>query len=397
MPSLGHVKHPAKKRKESDGMTTKVITTIMMTLFLASMMAITIPTRADGTVIVANLGDDGWIMGDTRYNGIVEFVVGPDNPPAGIGSLRLATTNNNPDKAGVAKHGDFGSIPSISGSYCWYRTSSTNGFQAPAFKLGVDTDGDGSVDIIVVYEPYFQDGFDPSTSDFVWIPESFDTSNGKWWLWVVGVGSVGQSYAGVKTLSGWLADGEYGSELSGGNIVALLFEVGSWNANTDGYVDKFDLLGLGYITDFEPYGPLWVKASGGGEFYDDYPDFTGHHCTIGLIGMSLSAVTQGTTTDYKGSGVFVDHDLKFIVNLDVTSGRLTLTGKKEAQFWGTARVKDIEGHDKWTGTFWIGLVDDAYGVTNRFALHLWRDSVGKFGVWHGTLLEGSEVTVWFWE
>ena len=145
------------------------------------------------------------------------------------------------------------------------------------------------------------------------------------------------------------------------------------------------------------YREFWVKASGGGEFYDDYPYFTGHHCTIGLIGMSLLAVPQGMTTDYKGSGVFVDHDLKFVIHLDVTSGRLTLTAKKEVQFWGTAHVKDIDLHDKWTGSFWIGLVDDAYGHTNRFAIHLWQPDGTKFGVWHGTLLLGSEVTVWFWE
>lgn len=144
------------------------------------------------------------------------------------------------------------------------------------------------------------------------------------------------------------------------------------------------------------YREFWVKASGGGEFYDDWAQFKGNHCTIGLIGMSLSAVPQGSTTDYKGSGTFVDHDEKIVISLDVTSGWLTLTGKKEVQFWGIARVKDIDMHDKWIGTFWIGLVDDAYGVTNRFALHVYKDGAEVYK-WHGTLLPGSEVTVWFWE
>lgn len=151
------------------------------------------------------------------------------------------------------------------------------------------------------------------------------------------------------------------------------------------------------FTVLSQFPPLWVKASGGGEFYDDYSSFKGHHCTIGLIGMSLTAVPQGVTTDYKGSGVFVDHDLKLIIHLDITTGRLTTTAKKEVQFWGTARVKDIDLKDKWTGTFWVGLVDDEYGVTNRFAIHLWQDGGSKYGVWHGTLLPESEVTVWFWE
>lgn len=141
----------------------------------------------------------------------------------------------------------------------------------------------------------------------------------------------------------------------------------------------------------------WVKASGGGEFIDDYSYFGGHRCTIGLNGISLSAVEQGVTTDYKGSGVLVDHDDKIVVHLDVEQGALTTETKKQVYLWGTARVKDIELKEKWVGTFWIGLIDDEYGVTNRFALHLWPDEGPKYGVWHGTLLEGSEVTVSFWE
>ena len=96
-----------------------------------------------------------------------------------------------------------------------------------------------------------------------------------------------------------------------------------------------------------------MKASGGGEFIDDWG--TDHRCTIGLTGMSLSAVTEGAWTGYKGSGVFVDHDDKLVVHLDIETGVLTKTSKKEVQFRGTARVKDVELKDKWTGTFYLGL------------------------------------------
>jgi len=372
-------------------MKTKLITTIMITLFLASIMAITIPIRADGTVKVAHLGDDGWIMGDTRYNGIVDFVVGPGTPPLGIGSLRLATTNNNPDKAGVAKLGNFGSISGISGSYQWYRTSSTNGFQAPAFKLCVDTDGDGSVNIIVVYEPYFQDGFQSSASDFVWKQGSFAMDNGKWWLWIVGSGAVGQSYADVKTLSEWLADETYGQALSNGNIVALLFEVGSWNANTDGYVDAFYISLLGYTTDFD--APLyWFKASGGGVSYSDASGTSGDYCTIGVIGMSLETSEGiGDRVPCKGNGTFVDHELKIKISFNIKDGAIVRSDNL-IYFWGTANVFDIENHIKsYDVPFRLGLVDDQYGITNRF------DVQCKGYYWHGILLPDSEVTVWVWE
>lgn len=137
------------------------------------------------------------------------------------------------------------------------------------------------------------------------------------------------------------------------------------------------------------------EASDGGEFIDDWG--TGDHCTIGLVGMSLEAKLEGEWTNYKGSGVFVDHDRKMIVHLNIETGVLTKTSKKEVQFRGTVRAKDINDNTKWTGTFLIGLVDDMYGRTNRFAIHLWRDGVGKIGAWHGTLSPDSEVTVWFWE
>ncbi len=205
--------------------------------------------QANSVVKVMQFGDDGWIMGDTRHNGIVDFVSGPSTPHIGTGSLRLATTNNNPDKAGVAKPGDFGGLSGISGSYWWYRTSSTNGFQAPAFKFAIDTDSNNIPDKILVYEPYWNH----TTSDFVWTEEVFNQDVGKWWLWD---SSTSTSYDGyLKTLRQWLEDSTYPdfhTALSAGNIKALLFEVGSWNANTDGYVDKFYISLLGYTTDFEP-------------------------------------------------------------------------------------------------------------------------------------------------
>ena len=137
----------------------------------------------------------------------------------------------------------------------------------------------------------------------------------------------------------------------------------------------------------------WVKSSGGGGFYNTDPDHWGEHCTIGLTGMSLSAIERGVETAYKGSGVFVDHGQRMVVHLDITRGRWSPYNVGHVEFYGTARVKDLELGDKWTGTFDIILGHDEYG--DRFGINLWNED-GYFGHWLGVLDEG-EVTVWIWE
>lgn len=142
------------------------------------------------------------------------------------------------------------------------------------------------------------------------------------------------------------------------------------------------------------YPPYWVKASGGGGFYNDDPDHYGDHCTIGLTGMSLSAVERGEETEYKGSGVFVDHGQEMVVHLGITSGRWNPVHDGHVDFYGTARVKDLELREKWTGTFALILGYDEYG--DRFAINLFNEDGHFVGNWVG-VLEDGEVTVWIWE
>jgi len=138
----------------------------------------------------------------------------------------------------------------------------------------------------------------------------------------------------------------------------------------------------------------WVKASGGGGFYNIDPDHYGDHCTIGLTGMSLSAAEQEAETDHKGSGVFVDHGQRMVVHLNITEGRLSPHNIGHVNFYGTARVKDLELREKWTGTFELILGHDDYG--DRFGINLWNEDGSFVGNWLGILDEG-EVTVWIWE
>lgn len=339
-------------------MKRKAVSMILIAVFLTSLL--TLPAHADpGIALDGDIGSGEW-AGATTFN-LVSFT---DGSPS---------------------------------SYVAYITNDLN-YMYVAFNYPVTTGSD-----FAAFNTYKQDAFDPEKITApcvtpwgpVWDTIADSDDDGVPDAWAREDPTTRYQYAVSTATEMKVPLSQLG--LSPGDTIRLIFVLNAHLIGT--YVSPYPITDLSSYMTYTLYEPpkYWIKASGGGEFYDDYPYFTGHHCTIGLIGMSLSAIYQGVTTDYKGSGVFVDHDLKFVVHLEITLGTLTMTGKKEVQFWGIARVKDIDLKDKWTGTFWIGLVDDEYGSTNRFAIHIWRPDSSKYGVWHGTLLPGSEVTVWFWE
>ena len=151
-----------------------------------------------------------------------------------------------------------------------------------------------------------------------------------------------------------------------------------------------------YATYTLPIPPVyWFKASGGGVSYSDVSGTEDNYCTIGVIGMSLETSTGiGEVVPCKGSGTFIDHDLKIKMSFDFATGGI-MRADKMIWFYGTAKIFDIEGHAKYYDVpVRVALVDNQYGVTNRFDVETW----GSFPKhWHGTLLPDSEVTVWVWE
>lgn len=228
----------------------------MLKLFLsASVLAAAICTTALGaTTIVENLGDGGWTLGDTRDGsgtsidpapGRVDLnVASPGTPPSGYNSLRLVTDTGS-SKATLHQSGvNLGAIADFSGSYSWYKT--TAGAAAPAFKLGIDTadsnpassrPGEALFDKFLIYEPYDNpDSADPGVN--VWVTQSFDQTNGDWWLVDRTAGNlqVNPPHSSLS-LSEWLSDGTYGTLLSGGTIVAAQLGIGSGNENLNSYVD----------------------------------------------------------------------------------------------------------------------------------------------------------------
>jgi hypothetical protein len=115
-----------------------------------------------GAVVVTEANVDvDWFTNDTRYDGYVDFVEGPGDPPLGIGSLEMGTTKGE-DKAQLFNYDHMGTlladIESI--TYATYRDSgSTNSAaQYPAINMEVDYVGDGSSYTTLVWEPIYAYG-----------------------------------------------------------------------------------------------------------------------------------------------------------------------------------------------------------------------------------------------
>jgi len=194
---------------------------------------------------------------------------------------------------------------------------------------------------------------------------------------------------------GQLKTETYEGETKWGDLTVLRIKVGigGWTGPYDGTVIAFiDDIKINDVTyDFEPL--YWFKASGGGVSYDDTKDSptTDHFCTLGIIGMSLeSSKILGGRVPCKGSGTFIDHELKLKISFNIEEGEIRRTDYL-IYFWGTANVHDIAGHKKeYDVPFRLGLVDDGYSYSNRFDVQCY----GHY--WHA-ILESGEITVWVWE
>ena len=177
--------------------------------------------------------------------------------------------------------------------------------------------------------------------------------------------------------------------------LSLIVIEGATQIELYGQYWQYDWATLFYV-DLPVPPQIWFKASGGGVSYRgtySRPDsLNHHHCTLGVIGMSLEFSTGiGDKVPCKGSGTFIDHDLKIKISFNIEEGAI-VRADNLIYFWGKANVHDIAGHEKaYDVPFRLGLVDDEYSGTNRYDV----DCYGRY--WHGILEPGSEVTVWVWE
>ncbi|MCX5659276.1 MAG: Ig-like domain-containing protein [Planctomycetota bacterium] len=210
-------------------------------------VSLTVNPAAAISVTVRALGDQGWVAGDTRNGGLVNFLPAPAGNPVGAGSLHLASPAS-ADKATLELSQFFGGLSNFGASYHWYRNAGA-GLAAPAIKLGIDTSDanvstnpfDAGYDKVLVYEPYQNH----TTVDNTWTAESIDQNNGLWWL--IDIGGAGANQAVTKTLGQWLNDPTYGARLSAGLIAKLQIGIGSDNPNLDSYVDDLRFMSQAWL------------------------------------------------------------------------------------------------------------------------------------------------------
>ncbi len=212
-------------------------------------------------VIATNL--HGWALSTagSPLTASATFVNGPATPPLGTGSLRLAIGSNGDGMAEARNTNYHGTLLSslTELDYRSYRTADgSSGNQSVYLVLNIDLDGNGTVDDLLIFEPKFQNGSNPS------LPLQGAISTGSWQSWdALAGGWSSQSGlagltpgAGVKSLAVYIAafpNARIVNNLVGSGGVRLVTgALGAWD-NFDGAVDFFTIgtNGVSRSSDFE--------------------------------------------------------------------------------------------------------------------------------------------------
>jgi LPXTG-motif cell wall-anchored protein len=222
--------------------------------------------------LVSAVGQNGWDSTDTRVAGVnattpgdinsrIQCVGGPAGSDGSVNLLSPAGT----DKATIAyvDTNGLGGLAGLTASYRWYKDGPV-GAPAPALKLGLQTSDFGSTgsstrigennwDKVLIYEPY--DNPDAgSTPTGSWVTQTIDPNTGTWWMFNrTTLTTVNPPHTSL-TINQWLADGTWGTLLTGATIVDIQLGVGSGNAGSVGYVDWLEIsaLNAGERTNFVP-------------------------------------------------------------------------------------------------------------------------------------------------
>ena len=303
---------------------------------------------SDSSVVTeANVGVD-WFPNDTRNNGYVDFVNGPETPPLGVGSLEMGTTDGT-DKAQLFNYDHVGTsladIDSI--TYATYRdSSSTNPLaQYPAINIEVDYAGDGSSYTTLVWEPIYAYGQSNLAVD-TW--QTWDTMAASQTTWQGGWWST-KDIPGVCAFNCFV---DWDTIVTNNPNAKILYGFGvnigsGWNGLFSGAVDALALTVNGETTtyDFEPVAPPTGKASFG--FVSKYK--------------KGASVPEGNTEFVFRAADFNFHSSSY--------DWLVVTGSDYARFKGTGT---INGAGDYKFMLWAG---DGTGTdgADTFRIKIWEE------------------------
>ena len=198
-----------------------------------------------------------WQIYVTSPDGFVRFVVGPDHPPAGIGSARLSTGTHGDDGAELRNFKFAGTrVSDLTCLTYWTYDLVNNGAQWPFLSLDINYTGGTTAEDAWWFEPIYQTSGHPCPAQppptyHTW--QLWDALNGCWWT---NSGIAGATEASPQPLSVILAvvpdativnyNGHGGVRLGHG-----------YSGPTDLFDGNVDLVSIGagnsvYIYDFEP-------------------------------------------------------------------------------------------------------------------------------------------------
>ena len=214
------------------------------------------------TVVVTGANPAGWTFRLTSADGAAEFVEpAPATPPAGQGAAYLYTGSDGSAAAEI-RGGSYGGTPLSSLTslkYCSY-VQQWNGGQVPYIILRVDTDGNGTTDDLLFFEPeYSNGGYNPS------IPAQPTIQLNTWQCWDALNG-------GWYSLSGFNGSGPGANVQSFSDLVAAYPTGSSVAAGTSGIRI---LVGFAGPTDvFEAYVDAATIGVGGSCTTFDFEEFS---------------------------------------------------------------------------------------------------------------------------
>ena len=138
---------------------------------VGALLALAPAAQASGTIVVKPSSLDGWAFNTTDDTGAVPslygagggFVAGPATPPLGTGSAHLFTGTDGGESAQFRNTG-YDGVPLASLTELVYSTymTTSNGQQMPYLSLEISTDGSGTLDDRIFFEPPYQE---PSTGN----------------------------------------------------------------------------------------------------------------------------------------------------------------------------------------------------------------------------------------
>lgn len=206
-------------------------------------------TKVVNSVVVSPDTMNGWSTNTgisdtntTQSGGSVAFVATP-NAPLSTGALQVETNASVDARVRVAKDVNVKLSQVDSISYDAKVTAAAEDYADASFRLGLDNNNDGVVDMTVVYEPYYNG----TVQQNVW--QTWNVKEGKFWgSWNGGGGY--DSNVTINNIPGTNADT---------TIRKISVGLGNYNASWRVLVDnvRFDTT----VYDFEPAAPVVVPSA----------------------------------------------------------------------------------------------------------------------------------------